>query len=35
MPDVESDKDKGDKKKIPGKIISFSDLKKKNEPESG
>lgn len=28
-------KDKGTKKKTPAKIISFSDLKKKNEPESG
>ncbi|MBT3386373.1 MAG: hypothetical protein HN417_00425 [Desulfobacula sp.] len=28
-------KDKGTKKKTPSKIISFSDLKKKNEPESG
>lgn len=27
--------DKGTKKKTPAKIISFSDLKKKNEPESG
>ena len=28
-------KDKGTKKKTPAKIISFSDLKKKNDPESG
>ncbi len=33
--DKKASKDMGPKKKTPGKIISFSDLKKKNEPESG
>ncbi|MBC8441719.1 MAG: hypothetical protein H8D87_18795 [Deltaproteobacteria bacterium] len=33
--DKKAAKDMGSEKKTPGKIISFSDLKKKNEPESG
>ncbi len=33
--DKKAAKGMGSKKNPPGKIISFSDLKKKNEPESG
>ena len=33
--DKKASKDMGPKKKTQAKIISFSDLKKKNEPESG
>lgn len=35
VPDKKIAKDMRSKKKTLGKIISFSDLKKKNEPESG
>jgi len=35
VPDKKGTKDVGARKKVSGKIISFSSIKKKNEPESG